>query len=187
MKNQLTLDNFRHKFNFTINYNCGGFNVDHLIGDNRWYDIDFDVFLPTKGVPLQRPFVWTLEQKQELIISILKGVSINSITVIQYKDDTPENKERPLLKIIDGKQRLSTLIDFVQDKFTIILDDVEYAYSEFDPYMKLEINSRALHINMGYEYHDTPISDDDKIAWFEQINFAGTAQDVDHITMLKSK
>ena len=31
------------------------------------YDIDFDVFLETKGVNLQRPFCWDLNQKQELI------------------------------------------------------------------------------------------------------------------------
>ena len=35
------------------------------------YDIDFDIFLETKGHNLQRPLCWTLNQKQELIFSIL--------------------------------------------------------------------------------------------------------------------
>ena len=33
-------------------------------------DIDWDVYLPTKGKNLQRGFVWTLEQKRELILSV---------------------------------------------------------------------------------------------------------------------
>ncbi len=40
--------------------------------------------------------------------------------------------------------------------------------------------------NVGYEYSDKLISDDDKIAWFEAINFTGTPQDAEHLRSLKS-
>ena len=36
------------------------------------YKVDFDVFLPTKNVNLQRGLVWNDLQKQELITSINK-------------------------------------------------------------------------------------------------------------------
>src|ERR1700749_4632753 len=80
--------------------------LKHLI-DNSNYILDWDVYLPTKGKNLQRPFVWTLKQKQALILSILKGIKVPSISVI-IKDN---NKNKAIIfKIIDGKQRLSSMI-----------------------------------------------------------------------------
>ncbi len=38
---------------------------------------DFEVYLPTKGTNLQRELVWTLEQKKELIKSIILEREIN--------------------------------------------------------------------------------------------------------------
>ena len=35
------------------------------------YDIDFDVFFVSLGCNLHRPLCWTLNQKQELIFSVL--------------------------------------------------------------------------------------------------------------------
>jgi len=45
-------------------------------------DIDWDVFLPTKGMNLQRGFVWTLEQKRELIYSVFMGRHVPHCAII---------------------------------------------------------------------------------------------------------
>jgi len=42
-------------------------SVKHFSKEN----IDWDVYLPSKGKNLQRNFVWAIEQKRELIWSIL--------------------------------------------------------------------------------------------------------------------
>jgi len=39
---------------------------------------------------------------------------------------------------------------------------------------------------MAFSYEDEPISDDDKIRWFNQLNFAGTPQEQDHVNKLKN-
>ena len=59
-------------------------NPDHINYMTKYLKsqkIDFDVFLPTKGINLQRGFVWILQQKQDLIQSILIGRKIPEIAI----------------------------------------------------------------------------------------------------------
>jgi hypothetical protein len=51
--------------------------------------IDFDVYLPTKGINLQREKVWSLLQKRELIMSILMErfiPNICTLSLVDYND-----------------------------------------------------------------------------------------------------
>ena len=53
-------------------------------------NIDWNVYLPTKGKNLQRDFVWTLEQKRELINSMLIGRHIPHcaiVNIVEPKDN----------------------------------------------------------------------------------------------------
>lgn len=160
---------------------------DALPGNKYGYKIDFDVYLPSKQKNLQRPLVWTLEQKQELILSVLKGIKIPDISVIIYQDDSRLSTERErVYKIVDGKQRLSTMIDFAQSKFPIVWEGKEYFLNDLDDWGQRAILFFVPKGNIAYEYKDSMISDDDKIAWFEMINFAGTPQDFEHLKNLKS-
>jgi hypothetical protein len=156
-------------------------HLKNLLNDKDRYKIDFDVYLPSKGMNLQRPLCWTLEQKRELIKSVIKGVDIQNFYVIIY---TPDDKQR-VYKIIDGKQRLSTLISFCNDEFTFEFNGQEYLYSELSADVKDVIDRFDIHFNQTYEYWDDLIPDDVKIDWFEQINFLGTPQDTEHINNLK--
>ena len=160
------------------------------IGDmlDRDYVIDFDVFLPSIGKNLQRPFVWTLFQKQQLILSILKGITIPKVSVVQYKDDIGPNPNRTItIKVIDGKQRINTILEFYQNKFPIEWEGNEYYFDDLDKWGKYEISSFTILGDVAYEYPDRRITDEDLIGWFEQINFSGTPQDIDHINSLKAK
>lgn len=174
----LKLSQFRKKLPFNINYGMADITLRSLLEWND-YELDFDVFLPSKNKNLQRPFVWTLLQKRELILSILKGVKIAPITVINY--------DHKIYKIIDGKQRLSTIISFVKNEFSIIVDGEEYFFKDLDETIRnAEFMFKPICADIGYEYPNQLISDDDKIAWFEMINFSGTPQDVEHLNNLKS-
>lgn len=168
-------------------------NIDEvyygMFSDSR---LDFDVYLESKGINLQRPFVWTLKQKQELILSMLKGVDIPAITVIisRAQDDTNT------IKVIDGKQRLSTMIDFRYNKFPLSFNGEDYFYRDFKSAkesgqtyrenIKHAIDSYSIQFNQVHEYWDDKLSDDELIEWFEQINFMGTPQDEEHLKTLKS-
>jgi hypothetical protein len=187
----MKLSDFRKKLPLKINQNMYYDHLYRLIEDiNRSDDdkfkrrIDFDIFLPSIGKNLQRPLCWSLQQKQELIISVLKGVKIANFTVIVYSSGKGERHDT--FRIVDGKQRLSTLISFVKNEFPIVFEGEEFYYNELPKDCRHEIDWFDLHFDTVYEYYDAMIPDDVKIAWFEQINFAGTQQDIEHLKSLKS-
>ena len=184
MRKELKITDFRKEFKFAMNKD--GCPFDRLSKKNR-YNFDFDVYLPTKGMNLQRPLVWTLLQKQQFIISILKGCPIPKITVIRHDPD--ESRKNAVYQVIDGKQRLTTYMSFIDDEFPIEYNGEEYYFKDLNDDLKYEIDSRfSFRGDLGYSYWDAPISDDDKITWFNQINFAGTPQDQEHMEkLLKSQ
>lgn len=145
-------------------------------------NIDWDVYLPTKGKILQRDFVWTLEQKRELIWSVLLGRYIPHCAVINCLDMNDEHLSR--YEIIDGKQRITTLIYFTEDKFTLSIDDIEYLFSELPEDYQTAINRYYFRYYIVDEPFDKKITDDEKIKWFKLINFAGTPQDIEHLNNL---
>ncbi len=142
--------------------------------------IDFDVFLPTKGINLQREKVWTLLQKRELIMSILMErfiPNICTLSLIDYDD----KKGGDIIQIIDGKQRLSAMIDFYDNEFTIILEGNEYHYIDLPTDYQSKIANYHIRHQTSYDDFNTKISDEVKIDWFKKINFFGTPQDVSHL------
>ena len=145
------------------------------------YDIDFDVFLETKGCNLQRPLCWNLNQKQELIFSILKGIEIPQLSILlrEYEDG------KKTLKVIDGKQRLNAIISFYKNEFPILFNGEEYYFSELGSSQSL-IRLLMLKVKMAYDYFDDKLPDEELIKWFNLINFSGTEQDKKHIDFLNS-
>jgi len=182
--NILKLSQIRKPLNFKVQM---GISMDiHDMIDGHYGDVmDFDVYLPTKGMNLQRPLVWSDEQKQEFVISVLKGIEVASISVIIYRDDTLNSNHTRLIKVIDGKQRITTLMSFIQNEFPLVINGDKYFYNDMEDIAKSVLRSFWFRSNRVYEYPDKLISDDDKIAWFEMINFSGTPQDVAHLNNLK--
>lgn len=162
--------------------------------ENHWNDVlDFDVYLPSIKKNLQRPLVWTLEQKQELILSVFKDVYIPPICVIKHKPTTgvdPKTGKDYIVtvQIIDGKQRLSAMLGFYKNEFPIVVKGVEYYFKDLSlELQQLYARYDILH-NVAYSYDYSvaaKITDESKIAWFEMINFAGTAQEIEHLNSLK--
>ena len=181
----ITLKTFKDKFDIKANL-----SVPELVFKkvkelpkmlNR---IDFDVYLPTKSKNLQRPYVWTIEQERELMYSILVGRYIPPIRYISLIDTS--NSSLDLIQVIDGKQRLNAIIRFLQDKFTILIDNNEVLYSQLPNDFKDEIDNyhiRGQAMYQSYDKNAVPIyiTDEVKIRWFRLINFSGTPQDKEHM------
>lgn len=91
-------------------------------------NLDWNVYLPSIDKDLQRPFVWSTGQKRELINSIIIGRHIPHCAVVSIID--PNNSSSEIFQIIDGKQRLSTMIGFYKNEFTIVIEDKEYYFNE---------------------------------------------------------
>jgi hypothetical protein len=161
------------------------YNPMYLFIKKYNYIIDYDVKL-SNGLSLQRQLVWTLEQKQNLILSMLKNITLPEFHIALY---TPESTElgttkHKIFKIIDGKQRLSTIEAFINNEFAIRFNNTDYFYKNFDEDCKMHIWNYPLHFKIAYEYEDCKFTDDDLLNWFYLVNFAGTQQDKEHLDKL---
>ena len=178
----ITLADIKKPLPFRISSDLARASIKEY-AENQYNDIiDYDVFLPTIGKKLQRPFCWTLEQKQALIISIFKDTYIPPICAIQHKTEGQPTK----FEIIDGKQRLSTMIAFYKNEFPISIKGNLYYFNDLPKELQQLYGRFEPNHKLAYSYNDEAISDENKIAWFEMINFAGTPQDINHLNFLKS-
>lgn len=169
-----------------FNKNCGVFIHAKDMLDDSWYDIDWDVYLPSYGFNLQRPFVWTVEQNRELIMSILRENFIPKISVIQINDTDPCKRTKTKLQIIDGKQRLNAIRNFILGKFGIIFECKEYFIDDLDSYAQRMVKFYYIPGDIAYSYEpDEAITDRQKLEWFNRINFSGTIQDKSHMNRIK--
>ena len=172
----MELKDFKFELPFKVSNNLT-LGLKYLFED----DIDFNVYLPSKNKNLQRPFVWTRFQKGQLIIYVFRNTPIPPITVLQYRDSNLKITR----KIIDGKQRVGTLLDFYNNIFPFTWEGKDYYISDLSADMYNHFVYYDLLANVGYEYYDDRVSDDDLIKWFEYLNFMGTPQDIDHLNNLK--
>ena len=175
MTHKLAVNDIVSPLNFEIDRGISVFRTKEIM--KRISKFDFEVFLPSKAVNLQRDLVWSLLQKQQLILSLIKGVNIPLISLVNIDDDG-------FYQIIDGKQRLTAAIDYCKSKFSLKVGDNDYYIDDLDVECQLKIKLHYWEANVAYS-DDNSITDDDKISWFEQINFAGTQQDVEHLRMLR--
>lgn len=163
------------------------FNPHELNSQVKYFaenvDIDYDVYLPTKGFNLQRDFVWSLEQKQELIWSILMNRRIPRMAMMNIIVRDGEELG-DTYQIIDGKQRLSTMIDFYNNKFPLLIDGINYLFNALPQDYQNVIGGYKFAYYIANEPIEKPFTDQDKIDWFKLINFAGTQQDKEHFEKL---
>lgn len=64
--------------------------------------------------PIQRNAVWTIDMKSLCIVSILEEVSIGEI-----KTQIIRKSRKKYRNVLDGKQRLTTIRDFVRNRFAL--------------------------------------------------------------------
>jgi hypothetical protein len=141
--------------------------------------VDFNVYLPTRGFNLQRALVWDLFQKRELIWSILMKRHIPRMAILYTVNN--------VYQVVDGKQRLTAMLDFYDNKFQLEILDGLYYFKDLPVDYQNVIGGFFFAYNVVNEDFDNKIADSEKIEWFKFINFAGTPQDVAHIKKLSEK
>lgn len=167
--------NFIHSRNVTLKG-----SIRHMI-KNKNLVFDYDVFLPDYGFNLQRDLVWTLEQKQECILSVLKGLSLGNFHFLIIDS---ENRNETV-QVIDGKQRLNAIFDFINRKFAINVKGVDYYFDNLSDYAKQRIYNFAPTGDIAYSHTIKVVTDKEKIAWFVHVNFKGTPQDKQYLTKIE--
>ncbi len=176
------LKKFQRKYQHHINK---GLSLHSVKWIRDVSDFDFEVTLESKGKNLQRDLCWTQQQKESLIFTILRDQKINPIVVIQVRDQDHKSKDKYLFKVIDGKQRLNTLFDFIDGKFSVSIEGKDYFFKDLPEDCQSQILSYDFKWDIHYHYSDQPITDDTLIDLFEDCNFLGTPQDKNHLDYLR--
>ncbi|QCH27616.1 GmrSD restriction endonuclease domain-containing protein [Clostridium tyrobutyricum] len=115
----------------------------------------------------QRNSVWKPKQRNMLIDSILRQIDIPKIYLTEL-----DSNNKYMYQIIDGKQRMSAIWDFLKDNFTLdaICEELtignekydvsECAYSELDRKVKIErIHKYSLDVVIIYDSTEDEIAD----------------------------
>lgn len=110
--------------------------------------------------PMQRlPGQWDNEQQSLFIHSIAVPYAIPQIYALQFFDNFDE-----AFTILDGKQRLTTAIDFVKDKFTLSKDIPPVFIRKRKTVVDADGNRYAEFVNMEYDISNKKFSElDEKI------------------------
>lgn len=94
----------------------------------------------------QRDLVWTLEQKQKLILSIMDNLPIGTFymnRVFIYKEDGSGIDYSAMAELdtvlYDGQQRFNTIKDFLDGKFPIVIEGKEVYIHDFDETLRIHI------------------------------------------------
>ena len=96
----------------------------------------------TLDVAFQRNLVWTLEQKQSLILSILQQMPIGMFYI-------NESFDNPNIDVVlyDGKQRFDAIKGFLYGEFPITIDDQDYYWYDLKDDDVATILSTSISIN----------------------------------------
>lgn len=132
----------------------------------------------------QRDFVWTLEDKQLLIDSIYNGVACGSVIIRKRGFDWLDQRESEddcyFIDIVDGKQRMNTVHEFITGKFC---DSEGRYYKDFSRSAQQKFTNHQL---FAYFEFDESAKDEAIIQQFLKVNFTGKPQSKKHIEFVKS-
>lgn len=122
----------------------------------------------------QRGYEWTLEDKQRLIGSIMAERNIGNFLFVQFG----YVKNQGMLEIMDGKQRLNAIIDFVTSRFTY----------EGKYYHQLSRRDRVHFDNfrVNYAYLDGErMTRAELLETFLEVNSSGVPQSQEHLQKVR--
>ena len=116
----------------------------------------------------QRGDVWNIKQRSELIESVLMGIPLPLIYLFERKDGK--------LAVVDGKQRLTTFFEFLNDKFTltglrILTESNGKKFSELDVKFQSDLEDFQLIVQII----KPPTPDRIKFDIFDRVNRGGTS------------
>lgn len=146
--------------------------------DITFYNTDVDSLLNKfylHGVDMspdyQRDYVWEDSDREALLDSIFNGIEIGKFAFIKhhYSDDL-------LYEILDGKQRLTTLLDFYENRFA------------YKGYYFNELSARDKHTFLGAEVtigETGELTKKQVYEYFVQLNTTGKSMDKEHLEKIK--
>lgn len=173
---------------YMIGYDRHTFNMrGELFGKIDVQELNWNPYFLKNGEKIyyQRDFVWSLNDKQLLIESIINGIEIGKILIRKRSFEWIEkqlklgNLEVAFKDIVDGKQRLNAILGFVQNEFCDIRG---YFYEDYSD------NAKYKFMNfMGVSFGEMgeKCTDEDVKETFLGINYAGVQMSQEHLEYVK--
>ena len=135
------------------------YSVNDFVG---WHERSELVLSPS----FQRRRVWSRQGKSYLIDSIVRGMPIPQIFIRQILHPSTR---RTIREVVDGQQRISTVLEFIDGKFTVLPSHnpaiARQRYVELPEKIQLAILSYPFSVNVL-----TATSDADVLEVFARIN-----------------
>lgn len=115
--------------------------------------------------PWQRDSVWTIKQKVSFIESAYLGYDLGSVVINEYITLKGDNLAKFSDCLIDGQQRLGTILDYTSNKFPVFnLYWKELTRREQNIFLMRELGKRMVHC-----------FEEDKLRQvYNHLNFSGT-------------
>ena len=129
--------------------------------------------------PYQRGLCWNIEQKKSYITNIFNEMASCNPTIIEFYSEDYKIK---VYEILDGKQRLTTLFDFINNKFPILYANQEIYFNDLID----EDKTFLLYLNVNYTRImpiklNTNVSLKDRLEIFLEVNYKGTRMSDSHL------
>lgn len=131
----------------------------------------------------QRDLCWTLEQKQSYMINLFNGLAKCSPTIIEYYSNDYNTK---YYEILDGKQRLTTIFDFIDNKFPIIYENERIYFNDLiDQDKKYLLRFDVKYTRIMPNRLNENLSLKDRLQIFLEINYLGTKMSDEHLLKIR--
>lgn len=131
----------------------------------------------------QRGLVWTLEQKQAFIIALYEFRTTLEVVTTYLEDDVISDDFSNKWVIIDGKQRLNAIREFLEGEFAVdgyLFKDLPEEEQNFLQYLSIKVTR----IYVGNNF--APLTLDDQIRWFLWLNDTGTPVSKEHLAKVRN-
>ena len=126
----------------------------------------------------QRGYVWEDKEQQEFLYSLFNNLPIGTIAIIDR--DTYVDGEANY-EVVDGKQRITTILMFLNNEIPYIVEGVSYLFKDLDQVTSRQVRQRS----MPYQclYHG--MEERDKLEYFYRVNFTGVPQSEEHMNKIE--
>jgi len=128
----------------------------------------------------QRSYVWTHKEQQAMLHTFLSRLPMQMISL------TTSSKAKKYMIIVDGKQRLTTLIMFLENKIPFLHKGKEIFWRDIDKTTQRILTKQSLPSIELYCHDGSDVSIEAQIHYFMRINFTGVPQSKEHQKYLES-
>lgn len=164
-KEQPEVKSFIRNEDLQLNYHQTG--MSGIIGKIYHFGVDMNP-------EYQRGYVWSQEDKENLIDSIFNHRDIGKFVFVRL----PFKENSPTYEVLDGKQRINAIKEFYEDR--LLYKGLKYS----------EMNVRDRYFFQNYSVNIAEVQDcslNQKLKIFYHLNVSGKIMDKEHLEKIKLK